>query len=91
VDLRSKRETYNGFGEALSRAFEFAVTPAIFGGIGWLIDDRAGTSPLFLLLLILFAFVGMFIRMWLGYDTEMRRHEANAPWAPKSPKAEGPK
>ena len=39
MDLRSKRETYNGFGEALSRAFEFAVTPAIFGGIGWLIDN----------------------------------------------------
>ena len=91
MDLRSKRETYNGFGEALSRAFEFAVTPAIFGGIGWLIDDRAGTAPLFLLLLILFAFVGMFVRMWLGYDTAMRRHEANAPWAPKQPKAEGPK
>ena len=29
MDLRSKRETYNGFGEALSRAFEFAVTPRL--------------------------------------------------------------
>jgi F0F1-type ATP synthase assembly protein I len=85
VDLRSRRETYNGSGEALSRAFEFAVTPAIFGGIGWLVDDRLGTEPLFLIALIVFAFAGMFVRMWLGYDTAMRRHEANAPWAPKRP------
>ena len=83
MDLRSRRETYNGFGEALARGFEFAVTPAIFGGIGWLLDRQFGTTPLFLLLLIVFGFVGMFVRMWLGYDTEMRRHEANAPWARK--------
>jgi F0F1-type ATP synthase assembly protein I len=83
VDLRSKRETYNGFGEALARGFEFAVTPAIFGGIGWLLDRQFGTGPLLFLVLVTFAFVGMFVRMWLGYDTEMRRHEANAPWARK--------
>lgn len=83
MDLRSRRETYNGFGEALARGFEFAATPAIFGGIGWVLDRTLGTAPLFFLLLILFGFTGMFVRMWLGYDTEMRRHEANAPWAPK--------
>lgn len=83
MDLRSRRETYNGFGEALARGFEFAATPAIFGGIGWVLDRALGTAPLFFLLLILFGFTGMFVRMWLGYDTEMRRHEANAPWAPK--------
>jgi F0F1-type ATP synthase assembly protein I len=84
VDLRSRRETYNGFGEALARGFEFAVTPAIFGGIGWLLDRALGTAPLLLVVLVLFGFAGMFVRMWLGYDTEMRRHEANAPWAPKN-------
>lgn len=85
MDLRSKRETYNGFGEALSRAFVFAVTPAIFGGIGWLIDNETGTGPLFLVVLTLLAFAGMFVRLWLGYDTAMRRHEANAPWARTPP------
>lgn len=83
MDLRDRRETYNGFGDSMARAFEFAVTPAIFGGLGWLLDNRLDTRPLFLVALVVLAFAGMFVRMWLGYDTEMRRHEANAPWAPK--------
>src|SRR5690348_16767489 len=83
VDLRSRRETYNGFGEAFARGFELALTPALFGGLGWLLDRWLGTAPLFLLILVLFAFVGMFVRMWIGYDTEMRRQELNQPWAKK--------
>jgi F0F1-type ATP synthase assembly protein I len=46
VDLReqrARRELNNGFGDALSRAFELAATPAIFGGIGWLLDRWLGT------------------------------------------------
>ncbi len=89
MDLRSKRETYNGFGEALARGFELALTPAIFGGLGWLVDRWAGTAPLLLVTFVLLAFAGMFVRIWIGYDTEMRRHEANAPWAPKRNRESG--
>lgn len=76
MDLRDRRDLYNGFGDGLARAFEFAATPAIFGFFGWLIDRAAGTSPIFMIVLAGLAVVGMFIRMWYAYDADMRRHEA---------------
>ncbi len=80
VDLRERRETWTGFGDTLSRAMEFAVTPIVFGGIGWLVDSWLGTRPLFVIGLVVFAFVGLFVRMWIGYDAEMRRQEEGKPW-----------
>jgi F0F1-type ATP synthase assembly protein I len=83
VDLREKRALNNGFGEALSRAFEFAVTPVIFGFIGHLLDMRLGTSPALLLVLAGFAVVGMFVKLWYAYDADMKVHESARLWARK--------
>ncbi len=41
------REMRQGFGDAFAAAFELAVTPAIFGFLGWLLDGRLGTFPIF--------------------------------------------
>jgi F0F1-type ATP synthase assembly protein I len=57
-----KRDSYNGYGNGLARAFELTATPALFGFIGRLIDRKAGTSPFVMISLILFAIVGMFIK-----------------------------
>jgi len=77
VELRDfRRDSYNGFGEGLARAFELAFTPAIFAGIGLGIDSLIGTVPVFTIALLVFAFVGMFVRMWFGYDHAMQRHES---------------
>jgi F0F1-type ATP synthase assembly protein I len=70
-----KRDSYNGYGNGLARAFELTATPALFGFIGRLIDRKAGTSPFVMISLILFAIVGMFIKLWYGYDNEMKHHE----------------
>jgi F0F1-type ATP synthase assembly protein I len=80
MDLRERRELNNGFGEALSRAFELAATPAIFAGIGWLVDREVGTSPLFLILFFLFAIAGVGYMTWFKYEEEMKQHEADAVW-----------
>jgi F0F1-type ATP synthase assembly protein I len=82
VNLREKRELNRGFGEALSRAFELAATTAIFGGIGWLIDGQLGTRPIAMIVLVVFAMVGQFAKLWYAYDQEMRRHEAALPSRP---------
>jgi F0F1-type ATP synthase assembly protein I len=74
--LRHRRELNRGFGEALSRAFEFAVTTALFFVLGLLLDRWLGTTPLFMLVLTVFTLVGQFVRIWYAYDAEMRRHEA---------------
>lgn len=77
MDL-DRRELYNGLGDGLSRAFELALTPAIFAGLGWFADRAAGTTPLFTILLFLFAMAGAVYMAWFRYDEEMRRHEQNA-------------
>ena len=82
-----KRESYNGFGEGLARAFEFAVTPAIFGAIGYFIDGRIGIRPVLTIVFVVFALVGMFVRMWFGYDQEMKGHEAKGAWNRPKPGA----
>lgn len=83
MDKRDTRDLYNGFGNGLARAFELAVTPAVFGGIGYAVDRSIGTVPLVTIGLLLFALVGMFVRMWYGYDAEMKAHEARGPWTAK--------
>src|SRR5579859_1453718 len=80
VDLNDKRDFYNGFGDGLARAFEYAVTPAIFGFLGWLLDRAIGTLPLFTIVFALLCIVGMFLKTWYTYDAMMRAHDAKSPW-----------
>lgn len=82
--LNDKRAMNQGFGDGMSRAFELVVTPLLFGAFGYLVDTVAGTSPVFVVALSLFAVVGTFVRMWFGYDAEMRSHEATGRWAPRN-------
>ena len=79
--MRDKRDLYNGFGNGLSRAFELAVTPVVFGGFGYALDRALGLVPVVTIVATLFALAGMFVRMWYGYDREMRAHEARGPWS----------
>jgi F0F1-type ATP synthase assembly protein I len=80
VDLDDRRETYQGFSESMAKGFEFAVIPVIFGAIGYGLDRWLGTTPVFILVLVIVALVGLFARMWYGYDHAMRVHEAEGPW-----------
>ena len=80
MDLRDRQELYNGFGDGLARAFELAVTPAVFGLLGWGIDSVVGTFPLFTILLALFAVSGVGYMAWVRYEQDMQRHEADAVW-----------
>ena len=89
VDLRERRELNNGFGNALSRAFELAATPAIFGGIGWFVDRVLGTGPLFLIVFFLFAVAGVGYMTWFRYEEEMKQHEAGAVWNRRKRAANG--
>jgi hypothetical protein len=85
VDQNDKRDLYNGFGDGLARAFEYAVTPAIFGFLGWLLDRAVGTLPLFTIVLALLCVVGMFLKTWYTYDAMMRAHDAESPWGRGDP------
>ena len=77
MDRREYRELNAGFGESLSRAFELAVTPAIFAWLGWLLDGKAGTRPLFMISFFLFVVCYLFWKMFVRYDADMREHESH--------------
>ena len=80
MDLRERQALNKGFGDGLARAFELAATPAIFAGLGWLLDRWVGTQPLFMILGFLFAIAGVGYMTWFRYEAEMKQHEADAVW-----------
>ena len=76
-------DLYNGAGEGMNRAFELALTPAIIGGLGHLLDRWLGLLPVFTIVFFLIGMAGVIARMWYGYDARMKAHEASGPWAPR--------
>jgi F0F1-type ATP synthase assembly protein I len=75
------QDLYNGAGEGMSRAFELALTPAIIGGLGYLLDRWLGMLPVFTIIFFLGAMVGLMARMYYAYDARMKDHDATGPWA----------
>jgi hypothetical protein len=80
-DLTAKQKLNRGYSDGLARALEIVVTPLLFGFLGSLLDDWLGTAPLFMIGLGAFAVAGLFVKFWIGYDREMRKHEAKIPGA----------
>ena len=76
ADPSARRELNRGAGDALSKAFELAVTPALMGLIGWRLDVWLGTSPLLLLVLFLFTVCYEIWKQFARYDAEMRDQQA---------------
>ena len=74
-------ELYNGAGEGMSRAFELALTPAIIGGFGYLLDRWLGLVPVLTIVFFLVAMAGLMARMYYSYDARMKEHDAASPWA----------
>jgi F0F1-type ATP synthase assembly protein I len=64
------------FGDGLARGVEFAGVLLIFVGLGWLLDRWLGTKPWCMVVLSVFSLVGLFVRMWIGYERQMQAHEA---------------
>ena len=63
-------------GDGIGKGAEMAVGLLVFLGIGFGIDAWLGTMPVFMIVATVFFAVGQMVKMWYGYDNEMRRHEA---------------
>jgi F0F1-type ATP synthase assembly protein I len=59
----------------VSHGMELAGSVVVFFGIGFGIDTWLGTTPLFMIVLVLFAVVGQFIKMYYVYSSAMRHFE----------------
>lgn len=75
MDLRERRELNNGFGNALSRAVEIAVTPIIFGFFGYLLDGRLGTRPIFMLVFGVLVFGYAVWKQYALYNVAMEKEQ----------------
>jgi len=71
VDERERREMRDGAGDAFSAAFEMVVTPALFGLLGWFIDGRVGTFPIFTLALVAVTLSYEVWKLYRHYNAEM--------------------
>lgn len=69
-----------GYSSAMSRGLELAVTLVLMVGLGWLVDRWFGTYPLFTIVFSVVGFAGIGVKLWLGYDLEMRKEEEGAIW-----------
>ncbi len=87
MDLESRRELYNGFGDAMARGIEYVGTPVLFALIGFFLDKRLGLTPVLTIALVLFAVAGTVVRAYYGYAAAMSAHEARGPWARQRPPA----
>jgi Flp pilus assembly protein TadB len=84
-DERDERgRLWSGLGNALNQAFEYAVISFLFGLAGYGLDKWTGLLPLFTIVFVVVAFVGLFARMWYSYDAAMKAEEARAPWGRKA-------
>ena len=75
MELRDRQDLSNGFGNALSRAVELAVTPVIFGFLGYLLDGRLGTRPVFMLVAFLLVFGYTLWKHYVLYSAAMDREQ----------------
>ena len=80
MDLRDRQATWNGFGNALSQAFEIVATPVLFGLFGWFLDGRFGTGHVLAITLFLLAVVGVAARSYYAYKAAIEREEEGKPW-----------
>lgn len=85
-----KRALNQAFGDEMTRGLELVLTPLLFGGVGYLVDRAAGTSPWCTVAFGVFALVGMVVKMWFGYDAEMRAIESTGRWARRTDGADAP-
>lgn len=76
-----KGELYRNFGDGFTRAFELAVTPVIFGAMGYGLDRWIGIVPVLTTVFTLLAVVGLLLRTWYGYVYRMQSIERDGPWA----------
>ena len=83
LDQELRRELNTGFGDSLAKAVELVTTPAVFGFLGFLLDRKLGTAPLFLLLFALTTFGYLAWKTWGSYERRMQEHEARLHVRPK--------
>lgn len=62
--------------DSLSRGMEIAGTALVFFVLGWFIDRRVETTPLFMVVFVVVALVAQFVKLYYVYNAQMSQLEA---------------
>ena len=87
-DLKGRQELYNGFGETMVRGVEFALTLAIFAGLGYGLDRLLGMVPVFTIGMFLLGAVGLAVKTYYAYEPNATNPTYWAAAALAGPKSE---
>ncbi|MEL7210417.1 MAG: AtpZ/AtpI family protein [Actinomycetota bacterium] len=78
-----KRALYSGSDGSFVQAMDLALTPAVFGLLGYVLDRYLGTVPVFTIVFVLWAMAVVTWRAWRRYDDSMRREEEQMTGGPQ--------
>lgn len=81
IERDFRRKLYSGYADGMTRAFELVVAPLVFGLVGFGLDRLLGSTPVCTIIAVVIAFAGTGVKLWYGYDREMRKHDDGAAWA----------
>ena len=62
--------------DKIGKGIDVALVTLTFLGIGYALDRWLGTKPVFMIVLVVLALIGEFVRFWYDYDARMKVHEA---------------
>ena len=61
--------------DSLSKGMEIAGTTLVFFLLGWFVDSRVGTTPLFMIVAVVVALVAQFVKLYYVYNAQMSELE----------------
>ena len=61
--------------DSLSKGMEIAGTTLVFFLLGWFVDNRVGTTPLFMIVAVVVALVAQFVKLYYVYNAQMSELE----------------
>ena len=61
--------------DSLSKGMEIAGTTLVFFLLGWFVDDRLGSTPVFMIGFVILALVAQFVKLYYVYNAEMTELE----------------
>ena len=61
--------------DQVGRGMDAALMLALFLGLGYLLDRWLGTTPVFMIVLVMIGSVGLFLKLKYRYEATMREHE----------------
>ena len=78
---RGSQQSFASGSDGFTQAMELVASTFLFGLLGFWLDGRLGTRPLFAVVLGGLALLANVIKLYCTYGARMRAEEEGKPWA----------